>query len=475
MICQNCNSEIPEGASECPVCGVPVGFGTSPIFDIPINPNLETNNDDTGATVATPQSLLRAQQNHNQSNAQFNNAPPVQPAPPVPPVTPPSYNPAVENVGFATPPQQPKKSNKGVLIGAVAAVVVVAIIAAVTVFLVLNRSNDSDTNEASITQQIEQKHFNIEINGIDDAGDENIVDSLSSDQRRLANQFVSNFAEIGFKDFDVNESNADQIINFSMTRCYVNNKYNIKISGSGSSERATLDAKYVTGDAERFFDCKISNGSTSFVNYNGSKKTYSAKTSDIIGNVPVPYEVGFNSFSSCASVTEMYEKTDGTYIVNFNVFISTNGTLSKNYYSEPASALENNPNLKLVAVGTAQIRDWYDKDGQNKYQLIQYKTEMLYGEEEVNSSSITSPFYGILCAAYKTEDEALDYANTLKDNGFEGASVVVTTDWSNLNNEKWYVVTADTYQTKSDAKSELDRVKEICPNAYIKHSGDWIG
>lgn len=84
------------------------------------------------------------------------------------------------------------------------------------------------------------------------------------------------------------------------------------------------------------------------------------------------------------------------------------------------------------------------------------------------------PFYGIWCGAAKKQSEAEKEADKFRNKGFD-AAVFVTTDWSNLNREKWYVVSAGIYSNKSDAKNALSAVKKVYPNAYVKYSGEWQG
>lgn len=62
----------------------------------------------------------------------------------------------------------------------------------------------------------------------------------------------------------------------------------------------------------------------------------------------------------------------------------------------------------------------------------------------------------------------------IRGNGFD-AQVFVTTDWSNLNTEKWYVITAGIYGTKEAASAVLQDVQRVCSDAYIKYSGNWQG
>ena len=51
----------------------------------------------------------------------------------------------------------------------------------------------------------------------------------------------------------------------------------------------------------------------------------------------------------------------------------------------------------------------------------------------------------------------------------------MTTDWSNLNTEKFYVVTAGVYAAESDANAALASVQSVYPDAYVKYSGDFQG
>ena len=91
--------------------------------------------------------------------------------------------------------------------------------------------------------------------------------------------------------------------------------------------------------------------------------------------------------------------------------------------------------------------------------------------QEIRTSTPT-PFYGIWCMATKKKGEAEKEAKLLKKRGMK-AKVFVTTDWSNLNSEKWYVVSAGVYKSEDKAKIALGGVKKIYPNAYVKYSGDW--
>ena len=85
-----------------------------------------------------------------------------------------------------------------------------------------------------------------------------------------------------------------------------------------------------------------------------------------------------------------------------------------------------------------------------------------------------APFYGIWCQASKSLSEAQQYAADMTAQGFAG-KVFVTTQWSNLNTELWYVVSAGVYNTQGQAEAMLPNVQVFYPDAYVKYSGSYIG
>ena len=94
--------------------------------------------------------------------------------------------------------------------------------------------------------------------------------------------------------------------------------------------------------------------------------------------------------------------------------------------------------------------------------------------EPAQQQSATTPFYGIWCHGGKSEEDADAYAQSMRSSGYD-AQVFVTTDWSNLNPEKFYVVTAGIYQSESEANAALASAQSFCADAYVKYSGDFQG
>ena len=98
-------------------------------------------------------------------------------------------------------------------------------------------------------------------------------------------------------------------------------------------------------------------------------------------------------------------------------------------------------------------------------------------EQPDASSSPAAPaegeaFYGIWIGASKSDADAERFAENARSAGLD-AKVFITTDWSNLNSEKYYVVAAGTYLTEDDAQNELSRVQGLgYADAYVKYSGE---
>ena len=90
-----------------------------------------------------------------------------------------------------------------------------------------------------------------------------------------------------------------------------------------------------------------------------------------------------------------------------------------------------------------------------------------------NTTKQSSPFYGVWCGASKDEAGAENIATVLREKGLP-ADIYITTDWSDLNVEKWYVISAGTYDSKEEAEQVLPRVKDYFENAYVKYSGKWV-
>lgn len=95
------------------------------------------------------------------------------------------------------------------------------------------------------------------------------------------------------------------------------------------------------------------------------------------------------------------------------------------------------------------------------------------GSNEVQDTG-HSEFYGIWCYGSRGWEDAENYAETMRQNGYD-AQVFLTTDWSNLNTDPYWVVTAGQYASEEAAYQALPSVQNWCADAYVKYSGNWQG
>lgn len=105
---------------------------------------------------------------------------------------------------------------------------------------------------------------------------------------------------------------------------------------------------------------------------------------------------------------------------------------------------------------------------------VSMRSEPLKGLVWIDIPAQLAPFYGIWCDASKEQAIAEKNRRRFAEAGLD-AQLFVTTDWSNLNPEKYYVVTVGTYSSYREAAAMLPTAKNVVKNAYIKYSGDWQG
>lgn len=146
-----------------------------------------------------------------------------------------------------------------------------------------------------------------------------------------------------------------------------------------------------------------------------------------------------------------------------NPFYYTDVMHEQEDYSSYTSISENDYNAYITEQEEEESIGYYKKTFE-RYIINNDSAQPYDTESDLNE------FYGIWVYGSKDQQEAQDFAQQVKQNGFDG-QVYVSTDWSNLNQEKWYVVTAGTYYSESEAKNALDEVKLIYADAYVKYSG----
>lgn len=101
-----------------------------------------------------------------------------------------------------------------------------------------------------------------------------------------------------------------------------------------------------------------------------------------------------------------------------------------------------------------------------------WDSSTVWNMQEDNGNTSTSPFYGVWVIGSKDLSECETAAADLTEKGFAG-KVYITTDWENLNQERWYVVSAGECTTEEEAEQILAQVKANgYADAYVKYTGE---
>ena len=126
----------------------------------------------------------------------------------------------------------------------------------------------------------------------------------------------------------------------------------------------------------------------------------------------------------------------------------------------------------------AETSERADNSSEPQTQVIARSEATEHTELEVQHEAVksqTESFWGVWVMASKDKGAADNVANELRANGYD-SSTVITTDWANLNNESWYVVTAGRFRNENDANSVIPKlVADGYQGAYSKFSGEYVG
>lgn len=120
-----------------------------------------------------------------------------------------------------------------------------------------------------------------------------------------------------------------------------------------------------------------------------------------------------------------------------------------------------------------EVKFHFIQDDESYYGVV--LNDMSFGAVDYVESNEYDPFYGIWIAGVKDEADANRIAEEAMDKGLP-ATVYVTSDWSNLNSDRWYVVAAYISFFEDETDMLLQAAKDAgYSDAYVKYSGDYIG
>lgn len=159
---------------------------------------------------------------------------------------------------------------------------------------------------------------------------------------------------------------------------------------------------------------------------------------------------------------DVEEKADNKVCDGDRYWISTS-------MSNPSKDIEGEEKVELINQETDEVLYTF------KVNLYYNPDELIYVSDDCYCLSDEKiPFYGVFCYASEDEDDATEYCMGLWDKGYY-VSWEMSSDWSNLNQEDYYVVSLGRYESEERAEEVLDYFKDEYPDAYIKYSGDYIG
>ncbi len=196
----------------------------------------------------------------------------------------------------------------------------------------------------------------------DEAGDVDVLQSMSNARRREVNVFLSNFSEAFLEFFDPVEYVSDgDLISFAFTHNSIN-----------SSKKTVYDGDYMGISAEnaditlkRFFGRTVSHESA--VSSNGQKWTYKD------GMFITPAADG-ESHAYFSIATDMRDNGNGTYTVQFNSYFDdehTHDGPQKEWYTYSVSQADSRCTLKYKGEAIVKPKK---HNGSDTYELVSYFT-----------------------------------------------------------------------------------------------------
>ena len=89
------------------------------------------------------------------------------------------------------------------------------------------------------------------------------------------------------------------------------------------------------------------------------------------------------------------------------------------------------------------------------------------------SAAGTEPFWGGWIGAFNHRQNALERAAQARDLGFSNVRVEFSSNWTELNQAGYYVVSAGAFSSKAEAERVLSSARQHFSDAYVKYTGTY--
>ena len=82
------------------------------------------------------------------------------------------------------------------------------------------------------------------------------------------------------------------------------------------------------------------------------------------------------------------------------------------------------------------------------------------------------PFWGVWVGAFNSKANAEARQQEMRNLGYPDPRIYWSADYSNLNQDGYWVVAAGIYDSESNAKYHMDKAKSAYSDTYVKYSGN---
>ncbi len=209
--------------------------------------------------------------------------------------------------------------------------------------------------------------------------DDNLLNSFSSENIRLLNIFLSNFAEAGVKDISSGKQN--QMIDFVIEQAIINNPSKIYELGNeaftsgGTKYDRYIDAYYVNERVKRYFDISVNDSSTD---------TYLFES----GKYYIPDDIA-NVSSYFSKAYKATGNSDGTLTVYFKNYDCKGLEIDTNIYRGIGD--ENIGKSKVVGAGKATLKEKYFGEKYANYIILDYTLTEGRDYNYINTKVVSFP------------------------------------------------------------------------------------
>ena len=206
------------------------------------------------------------------------------------------------------------------------------------------------------------------------------VVSMTQEQQRAANLFLSNFSEqhaFEMRGFDAGSWDLDELVNFAYLYCKINRHSSLSVAQSGGSSYYTLSLADANAVWQRHFGLTLrEDEAAQFPQLDQSAYgPYRSFYSDGAFCFPAADGESYNRFTV---VRQMEQLDDGTFRLLFDIYSIDlevySGSVDNRYYDLTAAAAGADRSLTRQASGTAIVRP-YVNNGNQTYQLIRYSIQ----------------------------------------------------------------------------------------------------